>query len=219
MRGYSAGRFSFNVKGGRCENCAGDGMVKIEMHFLPDVFVPCEVCGGKRFNAETLQITYRGKNIFEVLEMTVNEAAEFFAKIPKIAAKLETLQKVGVGYLKLGQSATTLSGGEAQRIKLSTELAKRGTGNTIYILDEPTTGLHFQDIARLLKVLNSLVEKGNTVLVVEHNLDVLKSCDYLVELGPDGGNAGGEIVAVGTPEEICENEDSPTGRFLWEVLR
>ncbi len=219
LRGYKAGRFSFNVKGGRCEHCAGDGLTKIEMHFLPDIFVPCEVCKGKRFNAETLEITWRGKNIADVLDMTVNEALEFFSKVPKIKEKLQTLEKVGLGYIHLGQSAVTLSGGEAQRIKLSTELSKRSTGKTMYILDEPTTGLHFQDIERLLTVLNALVETGNTVLVIEHNLDVIKNCDYLVDLGPDGGDGGGEIVAEGTPEEVAKNTKSYTGQFLKNVLK
>lgn len=218
LRGYRAGRFSFNVKGGRCEHCAGDGVTKIEMHFLPDIFVPCEVCKGKRFNAETLEITWRGKNVNDVLEMTVSEALEFFAKVPKIREKMETLYKVGLGYVRLGQSAVTLSGGEAQRIKLSTELSKRSTGNTMYILDEPTTGLHFQDIEKLLSVLNALVDAGNTVLVIEHNLDVIKNCDYLIDLGPEGGDKGGEIVAVGTPEEVAKCAKSFTGQYLKEVL-
>ena len=218
LRGYRAGRFSFNVKGGRCEACQGDGMTKIEMHFLPDIYVPCEVCGGKRYNAETLEITWRGKNMADILAMTVSEALEFFQKVPSIQKKLETLEKVGLGYIALGQSATTLSGGEAQRIKLATELAKRSTGRTFYILDEPTTGLHFADIQRLLGVLNALVESGNTVLVIEHNLDVIKCCDHLIDIGPDGGDGGGEIVGVGTPEQIAETKGSFTGRFLREML-
>lgn len=219
LRGYKSGRFSFNVKGGRCEHCAGDGLTKIEMHFLPDIFVPCEVCKGKRFNAETLEITWRGKNIADVLDMTVSEALEFFSKVPKIKEKLETLEKVGLGYIHLGQSAVTLSGGEAQRIKLSTELSKRSTGKTMYILDEPTTGLHFQDIERLLMVLNALVDTGNTVLVIEHNLDVVKNCDYVIDLGPEGGDKGGELVAVGTPEEVAKNPKSFTGEYLKGMLK
>jgi len=219
LRGYGPGRFSFNVKGGRCEACAGDGLTKIEMHFLPDIFVPCEVCGGKRFNAETLQITWRGKNIFEILEMTCNQAFEFFAKVPRIKSKLETLRKVGLGYLKLGQSATTLSGGEAQRIKLASELSKKSTGRTVYILDEPTTGLHFQDVEKLLAVLNALVDTGNTVLVIEHNLDVIASCDWLIDLGPEGGDKGGQVVATGTPEEIALAKKSHTGTFLQKTLQ
>jgi excinuclease ABC subunit A len=214
LRGYQPGRFSFNVKGGRCEQCAGDGVTKIEMHFLPDIFVPCEACKGKRFNSETLEITWRGKTIADILEMTVNEGLEFFVKVPKIKDKLATLEKVGLGYIHLGQSATTLSGGEAQRIKLATELSKKSTGKTIYILDEPTTGLHFQDIEKLLAVLNALVDSGNTVLVIEHNLDVIKNCDYLIDLGPEGGDGGGEIVALGTPEEVANNQKSYTGQFL-----
>ncbi|MCT4592433.1 MAG: excinuclease ABC subunit UvrA [Candidatus Gracilibacteria bacterium] len=218
LRGYKPGRFSFNVKGGRCEQCMGDGMTKIEMHFLPDIFVPCETCKGKRFNAETLEITWRGKNIADVLAMTVQEALEFFDKVPKIREKLDTLNKVGLGYVHLGQSATTLSGGEAQRIKLATELSKRSTGNTIYILDEPTTGLHFQDIEKLLVVLNALVDNGNTVVVIEHNLDVIKNCDHLLDLGPDGGDGGGLIVAEGTPEEVAKVGGSYTGQFLKDIL-
>ena len=219
LRGYRPGRFSFNVKGGRCEHCSGDGMTKIEMHFLPDIFVPCEVCKGKRFNAETLEVTWRGKNIADILDMTVDEALEFFEKVPKIKQKLETLSKVGLGYVHLGQSATTLSGGEAQRIKLSTELSKRSTGKTMYILDEPTTGLHFQDVERLLNVLNALVDAGNSVLVIEHNLDVIKNCDYLIDLGPDGGDGGGKIVAKGTPEEVAKSKKGHTAEFLKDVLR
>jgi excinuclease ABC subunit A len=218
LRGYKAGRFSFNVKGGRCEACQGDGIVKIEMHFLPDIYVPCDVCNGKRYNPEALEITWRGKNIYDVLEMTVEEAHEFFSAIPSIQRKLETLEKVGLGYVKLGQSATTLSGGEAQRVKLATELSKRSTGKTFYILDEPTTGLHFDDIKKLLAVLNALVDSGNTVLVIEHNLDVIKSCDHLVDIGPEGGNGGGEVVAKGTPEEVAEVKKSFTGQYLKEML-
>ena len=217
-RGYKPGRFSFNVKGGRCEACQGDGVIKIEMHFLPDVYVTCDVCKGKRYNRETLQITYKGKNIAQVLDMTVNQAARFFEAVPNIRRKLQTLQDVGMGYVKLGQPATTLSGGEAQRIKLSKELSKRDTGNTFYILDEPTTGLHFDDIRKLLEMLNRLVDKGNTVLVIEHNLDVIKSADYVIDLGPEGGDRGGYVVACGTPEEICRTPESYTGLFLKSVL-
>ncbi len=218
LRGYKSGRFSFNVKGGRCEACEGDGLKRIEMHFLPDVFVTCEACHAKRYNRETLEVTYKGKNIANVLDMTVQEALEFFTSIPAIKKKLETLFDVGLGYLHLGQSATTLSGGEAQRVKLATELTKRATGKTFYILDEPTTGLHFDDIRRLLDVLQRLVDKGNTVLVIEHNLDVLKSVDYIVDLGPDGGDAGGTIVAIGTPEEIAKSKESYTGQYLKKTL-
>ena len=217
-RGYKAGRFSFNVSGGRCEHCFGDGIIKIEMHFLPDIFVPCEVCGGKRYNRETLEVKYKGKSIADVLDMTVEEACEFFAPIPTIYNKIKTLNDVGLGYIKLGQSSTTLSGGEAQRVKLATELAKRSTGKTLYILDEPTTGLHSYDVDKLIKILLKLREGGNTVVVIEHNLDVIKTADYIVDLGPEGGNGGGEIVAVGTPEEVAENENSHTGRFLKKVL-
>jgi len=219
LRGYLAGRFSFNVAGGRCDNCAGDGIIKIEMHFLPDVYIPCDVCKGKRFNRETLEVKYKNKNIFEVLDMTVAEAWEFFADVPKIADILKTLNDVGLGYIKLGQSATTLSGGEAQRVKLATELAKRSTGKTLYILDEPTTGLHFEDINKLLEVLQRLVEAGNTVIVIEHNLDVVKSCDYIIDLGPEGGEKGGQIIATGDPEEIAKVEKSYTGKFLAQVLK
>ena len=203
VRGYGPGRFSFNVKGGRCETCQGDGIIKIEMHFLPDVYVTCEQCGGKRYSRETLEITYKGRNIADVLDMTVDEAEEFFRAVPKIRDILQTLQEVGLGYLKIGQQATTLSGGEAQRVKLSTELAKKATGRTLYILDEPTTGLHFADIAKLLEVLNKLRDAGNTVLVIEHNLDVIKSADWIIDLGPEGGDAGGRIVAEGTPEQVA----------------
>lgn len=219
MRGYKPGRFSFNVKGGRCEACSGDGMIKIEMHFLPDVYIPCEVCKGKRYNRETLQIYYKGKNIHDVLEMTVEEALEFFSNIPKIKVKLQTLFDVGLGYIKLGQPAPTLSGGEAQRVKLSAELSRPDTGNTLYILDEPTTGLHFDDINKLLQVLHRLTDLGNTVIVIEHNLDVIKTADYIIDLGPEGGERGGYIVAEGTPEEVARNEKSYTGQFLKKVLK
>jgi excinuclease ABC subunit A len=218
VRGYGPGRFSFNVKGGRCEACQGDGIIKIEMHFLPDVYVTCEQCGGKRYSRETLEITYKGRNIADVLDMTVDEAEVFFRPVPKIRDILQTLQEVGLGYLKIGQQATTLSGGEAQRVKLSTELAKRATGRTLYILDEPTTGLHFADIAKLLEVLNKLRDAGNTVLVIEHNLDVIKSADWIIDLGPEGGDAGGRIIAEGPPEEVAENKKSYTGQFLKHVL-
>ena len=218
IRGYSPGRFSFNVKGGRCEACAGDGLVKIEMHFLPDVYIPCEVCRGKRYNRETLEVLYKGRSIAEVLEMTVEQALEFFDAVPSIKRRLETLNDVGLGYIHLGQSATTLSGGEAQRVKLATELARRDTGQTLYILDEPTTGLHFEDVRMLLEVLHRLVDKGNTVIVIEHNLDVIKTADWIVDLGPEGGAAGGEIVCEGTPEEVAANPLSHTGRFLAEIL-
>lgn len=218
IRGYQKGRFSFNVKGGRCEACKGDGIIKIEMHFLPDVYVPCEVCDGKRYNRETLEVTYKGKNIADVLEMTVEEATHFFENIPKIKRKLQTLVDVGLGYITLGQQATTLSGGEAQRVKLASELHKRSTGRSIYILDEPTTGLHVDDISRLLKVLNRLVENGDTVVIIEHNLDVIKTADYIIDLGPEGGEGGGTIVATGSPEEISQDEESYTGKYLKPVL-
>ncbi|MCT4790158.1 excinuclease ABC subunit UvrA, partial [Exiguobacterium mexicanum] len=218
MRGYKKGRFSFNVKGGRCEACRGDGIIKIEMHFLPDVYVPCEVCHGKRYNRETLEVKYKGKTIADVLDMTIEEGLDFFDKIPKIKRKIQTIYDVGLGYMKLGQPATELSGGEAQRVKLASELHKRSTGKTIYILDEPTTGLHVDDIARLLKVLQRLVENGDTVLVIEHNLDVIKSADYLIDLGPEGGDGGGTIVATGTPEEVAEVVASYTGKYLKPVL-
>ena len=219
MRGYAAGRFSFNVKGGRCEACQGDGIIKIEMSFLPDVFVPCEVCGGKRYNRETLEVKYKGKSISDVLDMTVDEGLEFFSAIPKIAKKLQTLVDVGLGYVKIGQPATTLSGGEAQRVKLATELSKRATGRTVYILDEPTTGLHAADVSRLLEVLNRLVDGGNTVIVIEHNLDVIKTADHIIDLGPEGGDKGGTLVACGTPEEIAACEESYTGKYLKNVLK
>lgn len=219
VRGYKVGRFSFNVRGGRCEACEGDGIIKIEMHFLPDVYVPCEVCKGKRYNRETLEIKFKGKNIADVLDMTVDEAYEFFANIPKIKRKLQTLKDVGLGYIHLGQPATTLSGGEAQRVKLSTELSKVSTGRTFYILDEPTTGLHFEDIKMLLGVLNKLVDKGNTVLVIEHNLEVIKTADYIVDLGPEGGDDGGRVIACGTPEEVAKTEGSYTGQFLKDILK
>ena len=218
MRGYSAGRFSFNVKGGRCEACQGDGILKIEMHFLPDIYVPCEVCKGQRYNRETLEVRYKGKNIYDVLEMTVEEALVFFEPMPKIARRLKTLADVGLGYIKLGQPATTLSGGEAQRVKLATELSKRSTGRTVYILDEPTTGLHTADVAQLIEVLQKLVDGGNTVIVIEHNLDVIKSADYVLDLGPEGGNRGGTLVAAGTPEELAQVVDSYTGQYLRPLL-
>lgn len=219
MRGYEKGRFSFNVAGGRCESCNGDGVHKIEMHFLSDVYVPCEVCKGKRYNRETLEVKYKGKSISDVLDMTVEEALEFFEKIPKIKQKLQTLYDVGLSYIKLGQPSTTLSGGEAQRVKLATELSKRATGKTLYILDEPTTGLHIADVHKLVDILQRLVDTGNTILVIEHNLDLIKTCDYIVDLGPEGGDNGGEVIAVGTPEQICKNERSYTGKFLKKYLR
>ncbi|MBJ7263611.1 MAG: excinuclease ABC subunit UvrA, partial [Burkholderiaceae bacterium] len=218
-RGYEAGRFSFNVKGGRCEACQGDGVVKVEMHFLPDMYVPCDVCHGKRYNRETLEIRYRGRNISQVLDLTVQQALEYFESVPTIARKLHTLMDVGLSYLRLGQSATTLSGGEAQRVKLSLELSKRSTGRTLYILDEPTTGLHFHDIELLLGVLNQLVEAGNTVVIIEHNLDVIKTADWVVDMGPEGGDGGGRIVAEGPPEAIAEAPESHTGRYLGRVMR
>ena len=219
VRGYKSGRFSFNVKGGRCEACSGDGIKKIEMHFLADIFVPCEVCKGKRYNRETLEVKYKGKNIYEVLEMTVDEGVEFFGNIPKIKRKLETLQEVGLGYIKLGQSSTTLSGGEAQRVKLATELSKRSTGKTIYILDEPTTGLHTADVHKLTEVLDKLVEGGNTVVVIEHNLDVIKTADYIIDMGPEGGDNGGTVIASGTPEQVAKVEKSYTGKYLKKMLK
>ena len=213
-RGYKQGRFSFNMKGGRCETCAGDGMLKIEMNFLPDVYVTCDECHGQRYNKETLEIHYKGKNISEVLNMTVEEALAFFDAIPAIREKLRVLNDVGLGYMKIGQPATTLSGGEAQRIKLSTELSRRATGKTLYILDEPTTGLHFEDVSRLLIVLQALVDKGNSILIIEHNLDVIKCADWVIDMGPEGGNGGGKIVATGTPEDVAKVEGSHTGRYL-----
>lgn len=218
IRGYSASRFSFNLPGGRCESCGGDGLIKVEMHFLPDAYIPCDVCKGKRYNKETLEIRYKGRNIADVLEMTISEALRFFSPIPPVRQKLEVLEEVGLGYLQLGQPASTLSGGEAQRVKLSRELGKKSRGNTLYILDEPTTGLHFVDIQKLLTVINSLVDSGNTVIVIEHNLDVIKSADYIIDLGPEGGDKGGKIVAVGTPEQVSSNPHSYTGRFLKKKL-
>ncbi len=217
-RGYEAGRFSFNVKGGRCEACQGDGVIKVEMHFLPDVYVACDVCKGRRYNRETLEIRYKGRNIHEVLDMTVEDALRFFQNVPVVAGKLATLVDVGLSYVRLGQNATTLSGGEAQRVKLARELSKRATGRTLYILDEPTTGLHFHDIAQLLRVLERLRDEGNTVIVIEHNLDVIKTADWVVDLGPEGGDGGGEIVAVGTPEEVAAHPRSYTGEYLRRVL-
>jgi excinuclease ABC subunit A len=218
MRGYKSGRFSFNVKGGRCEACGGDGIIRIEMHFLPDVYVACDVCHGKRYNRETLEIRYKGKTIAEVLDMTIHQCRVFFDAIGVIREKLSTLMDVGVGYVKIGQSATTLSGGEAQRVKLAGELSKRGTGKTLYILDEPTTGLHMEDVRKLLEVLGRLVDAGNTVIVIEHHLDVIKTADYVIDLGPEGGDGGGEIVGVGTPEEIAAIPASHTGHFLKKIL-
>jgi excinuclease ABC subunit A len=217
-RGFRPGRFSFNVKGGRCEACQGDGVIAIEMHFLPNVYVTCEQCKGRRYNRETLEIRYRGKSIADVLDLTVDQALPLLENFPPIANKLRTLQDVGLGYIELGQSATTLSGGEAQRVKLSRELSRRGTGRTLYILDEPTTGLHFEDTHKLLDVLNKLVDQGNTVVIIEHNLDVIKSADYVIDLGPEGGEGGGRIVAKGTPEEVAKNRESFTGRFLADIL-
>ena len=219
IRGYGPGRFSFNVKGGRCEACQGDGLVKVEMHFLPDVYVPCEVCKGRRYNRETLEVRYKGKGIADILDLMVSDALEFFQPQPRIHAKLDLLNDVGLGYIHLGQSATTLSGGEAQRVKLATELAKRDTGRTLYILDEPTTGLHFEDVRLLLEVLHRLVDKGNTVVVIEHNLDVVKTADWVIDLGPEGGDAGGLVVAAGTPEALARVAGSSTGQFLAKVLQ
>ena len=217
-RGYKKGRFSFNVKGGRCEACSGDGIIKIEMHFLPDVYVPCEVCQGKRYNRETLEVKYKGKSIYDVLDMTVEEALSFFEHVPSIRRKIETLNDVGLSYIRLGQPSTTLSGGEAQRIKLATELSKRGTGKTIYILDEPTTGLHFADVHKLADILKRLSEGGNTVIVIEHNLDVIKTADYIIDIGPEGGDRGGTVIAKGTPEEIASNPVSYTGQYVKKYL-
>jgi excinuclease ABC subunit A len=219
LRGYRAGRFSFNVKGGRCEACQGDGYIQIEMQFLPDVEVPCEVCHGGRYNREALEILFRGKHIAEVLDMTVDQAVEFFDAFPRVRTKLATLRDVGLGYIKVGQPATTLSGGEAQRVKLATELSRRATGRTLYVLDEPTTGLSFEDVNSLMKVLHRLVDTGNTVLVIEHHMDVVKQADHIIDLGPLGGDRGGEIVAEGTPEQVAETEGSLTGRYLRDALR
>ena len=213
------GRFSFNVKGGRCEACSGDGIIKIEMHFLPDVYVPCEVCNGHRYNRETLEVKYKGKSIYDVLDMTVEEALDFFKAVPSITRKIQTLYDVGLGYIKLGQPATTLSGGEAQRVKLATELSRRGTGKTIYILDEPTTGLHFEDVRKLVEILRRLSDTGNTVVVIEHNLDVIKCADYLIDLGPEGGDGGGTIVATGTPEQVAKSKKSYTGKYVAKYLK
>ena len=219
VRGYQQGRFSFNVKGGRCENCSGDGTITIEMNFLPDVYVPCEVCHGARYNRETLEVHYKGKTIAQVLDMSIEEANNFFESVPAISRFLKTLCDVGLGYVRLGQSAPTLSGGEAQRVKLATELQRRSTGRTIYVLDEPTTGLHFEDVRKLLLVLNRLVDTGNTVIVIEHNLDVIKSADWVIDLGPEGGSGGGLVVAEGRPEEIVKNPKSYTGKYLAPVLK
>ena len=218
-RGYGASRFSFNVKGGRCEACQGDGIVQIAMHFLPDIFVPCDVCKGKRYNRETLEVKYKGKTIADVLDMTVEEALSFFSAVPKISRRIQTLYDVGLGYIKLGQSATTLSGGEAQRVKLATELSRRSTGKTLYILDEPTTGLHTADVHRLIDMLNRLVDAGNSVLVIEHNLDVIKTADYIIDMGPDGGDRGGTIVVQGTPEKVADTKESYTGYYLKKILK
>ena len=214
IRGYKPGRFSFNVKGGRCEACGGNGYKTIEMNFLPDVMVPCEVCHGKRYNRETLEVRYKGKSIADVLDMTINQAVEFFANVPSILQKIKTLQDVGLGYIKLGQPSTTLSGGESQRVKLATELSKRDTGRTLYILDEPTTGLHFEDIRILMDVLERIVDRGNTVIVIEHNLDVIKLADYIIDMGPEGGRGGGRLLVAGTPEEVAKSNEGYTARFL-----
>ena len=218
-KGYKKGRFSFNVKGGRCEACGGDGIIKIEMHFLPDVYVPCEVCGGKRYNRETLDVKYKGKSIYDVLDMTVEEALTFFENVPSIQRKIQTLYDVGLSYVKLGQPSTELSGGEAQRIKLAAELSRRSTGRTIYILDEPTTGLHFADVQKLIEILHRLAEGGNTVVVIEHNLDVIKTADYLIDIGPEGGMRGGTVIAKGTPEEVAKNSASYTGYYVKKMLK
>ena len=217
-RGYSKGRFSFNVKGGRCEACAGDGILKIEMHFLPDVYVPCEVCHGKRYNRETLEVRYKGKNIYDILDMTVEEALHFFEHLPSIRRKIETLYDVGLSYIKLGQPSTTLSGGEAQRVKLATELSRRSTGKTVYVLDEPTTGLHFADVHKLVEILQKLTEGGNTVIVIEHNLDVIKTADYIIDMGPEGGSGGGEVIAQGTPETVAKSKKSYTGQYIKKMI-
>ncbi|HET60604.1 MAG TPA: excinuclease ABC subunit UvrA, partial [Chloroflexi bacterium] len=219
LRGYKAGRFSFNVRGGRCEACQGQGQIKIEMQFLPDIYVPCEVCHGARFNRETLQVRYKGKHIAEVLDMTVEQGIDFFEAHPRILSRLETLYNVGLGYIRIGQPATTLSGGEAQRVKLAKELSRRATGRTLYVLDEPSVGLHAADVHKLIEVLQQLVESGNTVLIIEHNLDIIKTADYIIDMGPEGGDAGGEIIAVGRPEEICQNDASFTGQYLQRYLR
>jgi len=218
-RGYQPGRFSFNVKGGRCEACQGDGVIKIEMHFLPDVYVTCETCKGQRYNRETLEIKFKNKSISDVLDMTCEDAQTFFTAVPAIREKMDALCQVGLGYIKVGQQATTLSGGEAQRVKLSKELARRATGRTLYILDEPTTGLHFEDVRKLLEVLHELVDQGNTVVVIEHNLDVIKTADWIIDIGPEGGDGGGEVVAQGTPEDVAKNERSHTGRYLRDMLK
>ena len=218
VRGYKAGRFSFNVKGGRCEKCQGDGVLKIEMHFLPDVFVTCDECHGKRYNREALEVKYKDKTISDVLDMTVDEAVQFFENLPLIAGKLKTIQEVGLGYIKLGQPATTFSGGEAQRIKLATELSRRSTGKTLYVLDEPTTGLHTDDVKRLLSILQRLVDGGNSMVVIEHNLDVIKSADWIIDMGPEGGAGGGRVIATGTPEQVAQNANSATGEYLKKLL-
>lgn len=218
MKGYKKGRFSFNVKGGRCEACSGDGIIKIEMNFLPDVYVPCEVCGGKRYNRETLDVKYKGKSIYDVLDMTVEEARVFFENIPSIRNKMDTLYDVGLSYIKLGQPSTTLSGGEAQRVKLATELSRRSTGKTVYILDEPTTGLHFADVHKLVDILSRLAETGNTVIVIEHNLDVIKTADYIIDMGPEGGENGGTLLTSGTPEDVAEVKESYTGHYIKKML-
>ncbi len=218
MKGYKKGRFSFNVKGGRCEACSGDGIIKIEMNFLPDVYVPCEVCGGKRYNRETLDVKYKGKSIYDVLDMTVEEARVFFENIPSIRNKMDTLYDVGLSYIKLGQPSTTLSGGEAQRVKLATELSRRSTGKTVYILDEPTTGLHFADVHKLVDILSRLAETGNTVIVIEHNLDVIKTADYIIDMGPEGGENGGTLLTSGTPESVAEVKESYTGHYIKKML-
>jgi excinuclease ABC subunit A len=219
IRGYKPGRFSFNVKGGRCETCGGNGYKTVEMNFLPDVYVPCETCRGKRYNRETLEVRYKGKSIADILDMTINQAVDFFEAVPSILQKIRTLQQVGLGYIKLGQSSTTLSGGESQRVKLATELSKRDTGKTLYILDEPTTGLHFEDIRMLMNILQQLVDKGNTVIIIEHNLDVIKLADYIIDIGPEGGRKGGQVIAVGTPEEIIKNKKSITAKYLKPYLK
>ena len=218
VRGYNPGRFSFNVKGGRCESCQGDGVIKIEMHFLPDVYVTCDVCKGHRYNRETLEIKFKGKSIADILNMSVEDGVKFFSAVPSIREKLETMLRVGLGYVKIGQQATTLSGGEAQRVKLSKELSKRATGKTVYILDEPTTGLHFEDISKLLDVLQELVKNGNSIIIIEHNLDVIKTADWVIDLGPEGGVGGGKILATGTPEQIADNHASYTGKYLKRML-